>query len=260
VMDGFEATKQIREKDQDITIVALTANAMFEDIEKTKAVGMNAHLNKPIEVEKLYETLLKYLSKKIDIDFNEEKVCDETTIIPTFECINTVQGLGYAAGNKTLYLKVLQRFLETYKQLDLSTLDNETYRRTVHTLKGLSANIGAKELHTVVKILDATQERLSLVDFNKAFKPVMDTLTQKLIFPEKNETSTSKEVLNSERKAELVEMLTTALDSMEPERCESIINKVLQYQLSDADKVIFAKITLLIDSYDFDEAITLLQS
>ncbi len=60
IMDGYEATKLIRQKDREIPIIAITANAMKEDIEKTKRYGMNSHINKPINVEKLYETILKY--------------------------------------------------------------------------------------------------------------------------------------------------------------------------------------------------------
>ena len=63
-MDGYEATEQIRMFNKDIPIIALTANAMQEDVAKTKLAGMNEQLNKPIEVEKLYTTLIKYLSKK----------------------------------------------------------------------------------------------------------------------------------------------------------------------------------------------------
>lgn len=65
-MDGYEATTIIRKQDQNIPIIALTANAMKEDVDKTKAVGMNEHLNKPIDVEKLYDVLLKYISTKSD--------------------------------------------------------------------------------------------------------------------------------------------------------------------------------------------------
>ncbi len=65
VMDGYEATRQIREIDKDMIIIAVTANVMKEDLIKTKEAGMNEHLGKPIKVEKLYEILLKYLSKKI---------------------------------------------------------------------------------------------------------------------------------------------------------------------------------------------------
>jgi len=60
VMDGYEATKVIRQIDKNIPIIAITANAMKEDIKKSAKSGMNSHINKPIEVEELYETILKY--------------------------------------------------------------------------------------------------------------------------------------------------------------------------------------------------------
>jgi len=62
IMNGYEATKEIRILDQKIPIIALTANAMKEDIQKIKDVGINEHLNKPLEVEKLNNILQKYLS------------------------------------------------------------------------------------------------------------------------------------------------------------------------------------------------------
>ncbi|MCF6309544.1 MAG: ATP-binding protein [Sulfurimonas sp.] len=65
IMDGYEATKEIRKMDKNIPIVAITANALTEDIKKAKSVGMNEHISKPIDVIKLYEILLQYLSKKI---------------------------------------------------------------------------------------------------------------------------------------------------------------------------------------------------
>lgn len=65
VMDGFEATRQIRAlKRTDaltVPIIALTANAYEEDIKKCKEDGMNDHLTKPIEPEKVYKTILKYI-------------------------------------------------------------------------------------------------------------------------------------------------------------------------------------------------------
>jgi len=60
VMDGYEATRVIREIDKDIPIIAITANAMKEDIKKSARFGMNSHINKPIEVEELYGIILKY--------------------------------------------------------------------------------------------------------------------------------------------------------------------------------------------------------
>ncbi len=60
VLDGYEAAKVIREKDKTTPIIAVTASAMKEDVEKTLEAGMNDHLNKPIEVTQLYQILLKY--------------------------------------------------------------------------------------------------------------------------------------------------------------------------------------------------------
>jgi signal transduction histidine kinase/DNA-binding NarL/FixJ family response regulator len=68
IMDGYEATKLIRQKDKEIPIIAITANAMKEDIAKTKSYGMNTHINKPIDVKELYETILKYTPHENMID------------------------------------------------------------------------------------------------------------------------------------------------------------------------------------------------
>ena len=61
VMTGLEAAEAIRALDRPdaktIPIIALTANAFDEDVERSLQAGMNAHLTKPVEAERLYETL-----------------------------------------------------------------------------------------------------------------------------------------------------------------------------------------------------------
>ncbi len=61
VMDGLEATRRIRAFDREdakqIPIIALTANAFDEDVQRSMQAGLNAHLSKPVEPEALYETL-----------------------------------------------------------------------------------------------------------------------------------------------------------------------------------------------------------
>ena len=60
-MDGLEATKRIRALDRPdakaVPIIAMTANAFDEDVQRSLQVGMNAHLSKPVEPERLYRTL-----------------------------------------------------------------------------------------------------------------------------------------------------------------------------------------------------------
>ncbi len=60
-MDGLEATEKIRALDRSdaatVPIIAMTANAFDEDVQRSLQVGMNAHLTKPVEPERLYQTL-----------------------------------------------------------------------------------------------------------------------------------------------------------------------------------------------------------
>ncbi|MEG1985033.1 MAG: response regulator [Oscillospiraceae bacterium] len=66
VMDGLTAAKSIRQMlkadAKTIPIIAMTANAFDEDIEETKAAGMNAHLAKPIEPSAFYQTIQHFLN------------------------------------------------------------------------------------------------------------------------------------------------------------------------------------------------------
>ena len=69
-MDGYEATRQIRALEnqlaQEIPIVALSANAFKEDIERCYAAGMNDHIGKPVDFDKVLEILQKYLVRDRD--------------------------------------------------------------------------------------------------------------------------------------------------------------------------------------------------
>ena len=60
-MDGLESAERIRSLDRSdaatIPIIAMTANAFDEDVQRSLQVGMNAHLSKPVDPEMLYQTL-----------------------------------------------------------------------------------------------------------------------------------------------------------------------------------------------------------
>ena len=64
-MDGLEATRAIRasgrEDAESIPIIALTANAFDEDVQRSMQAGLNAHLSKPVEPDTLFETLEKLI-------------------------------------------------------------------------------------------------------------------------------------------------------------------------------------------------------
>ena len=63
VMDGHEATRQIRQMGTDtaiLPIVAMPANTLAEDIQKSLDAGMDAHITKPLDIAKLIRTIAQY--------------------------------------------------------------------------------------------------------------------------------------------------------------------------------------------------------
>ena len=67
-MDGLEATRRIRSMDrpdaEEIPIIALTANAFDDDVQRSMQAGLNAHLSKPVEPDALFETLENLIKEK----------------------------------------------------------------------------------------------------------------------------------------------------------------------------------------------------
>ena len=67
-MDGITATKRIRTMNRqdakDIPIIAMTANAFEEDARRCMEAGMNAHLSKPFQMNKVIETIVEFCKNK----------------------------------------------------------------------------------------------------------------------------------------------------------------------------------------------------
>jgi len=61
VMDGLEATREIRKFNEDLVIIALSANAFQSDVEDSLEAGVNAHLAKPLDIQKLLLTLTSFI-------------------------------------------------------------------------------------------------------------------------------------------------------------------------------------------------------
>ena len=70
VMDGLSATRAIRALDhpdaKTVPIIAMTANVFDEDVQRSLEAGMNAHLSKPIEPDRLFETMAGFVREERD--------------------------------------------------------------------------------------------------------------------------------------------------------------------------------------------------
>ena len=159
LMNGREATKLIREtktKYQNIPIVAMTAHALEAERQKCFEVGMNDFLTKPIEIEKMFKALSKY------IDIVSVSVTDEDSSVSLdVDFLDTVKGLKNVQGDEGLYLEILYTFLVDYKDHD-TTLDHifnmdekDDLLLEVHTIKGLAATIGSDDLFKYSEMFEA---------------------------------------------------------------------------------------------------------
>jgi CheY-like chemotaxis protein len=74
-MDGYEATQQIRKIEastgRHVPIIALTANAFNEDINRCLSMGMDAHIGKPLNADDLYENLRRLLKEPVPVSASD---------------------------------------------------------------------------------------------------------------------------------------------------------------------------------------------
>jgi len=257
ILDGYEATKEIRKQNKEIPIIALTANAMKEDTKKTKDAGMNQHLNKPIEVDKLYETLLKFIPKKADIieENNKNKGIiedDGSDVLPMFETLDKEYGLRLIMGNVKAYLHILKG-LVSFKNIKFEELNDEELKRTAHSIKGLTASAGAQSLSELAKEIEQTLNRSLLIKFKEQLLKTINEIENKL----PNE-KIEKKAIKKEKRDQLFNQLKEAITTKRTKSCKPIIEELEQYNLNEEDTQVFEKIKILISKFKFKQAMEIL--
>ena len=164
-MDGFEATRKIRENEEEtgqetrVPIVALTANAIRGDRERCLEAGMDDYLSKPIDPERLLETIGEYLPDPAAAD-NPPAVTNTDEPLPTKTPEATEESLPLdlkalsdrCLGNASLVERVLDQFEKKARTIvaDIETAfefgDKQEVKRMAHSLKGMAANVAAETL------------------------------------------------------------------------------------------------------------------
>lgn len=181
IMDGFEATRIIREQNPQVPIVALTANVMPEHVKRTQALGMNAHLGKPVNIEKLYQILIEHLGEQeSDAEATQTHEHSESTNLPIFNSINTHKGMIHFVNNTNLYRSALVSFAAKYRNLDFEGLSTDEQRQAIHAIKGLSDNIGADKLQHAVMEFEFNNETSAKAYFLSELKVVTEEISRHL--------------------------------------------------------------------------------
>jgi signal transduction histidine kinase/DNA-binding response OmpR family regulator len=178
VMDGMAATRQIRQNHpaEYLPIIAMTANAMGSDRDRCIASGMNDFVSKPIEPERLWKTLQAWVRARPGIGMPsassdiapqqaeaapEQSATDLAIALAQVPNLDTKLGLLHSSGSQLLYCKLLRSFLQHHAQDDQtlrSAVLDRNYalaERIVHTLKGVSGNLGALRLEVCAAQMEA---------------------------------------------------------------------------------------------------------
>ncbi|MBF0162143.1 MAG: PAS domain S-box protein [Magnetococcales bacterium] len=174
VMDGLTATRAIRREARfdHLPILAMTANAMAGDREACLAVGMQDHIAKPIDPDKLFVTLARWIKPSLSQPLPAEVIpaqatpmapaaTDPVRPLPSIPGLDLQVGLRHMNGNPSAYWGVLAKFRTNQGgaiaalEAALAAGEQATAERLVHTLKGVAATIGAYALRAKTEQLES---------------------------------------------------------------------------------------------------------
>ncbi|MES2948614.1 MAG: response regulator [Pseudomonadota bacterium] len=173
VMDGFEATRRLRQNPRftNLPIVAMTAHALASERDNCLAVGMNDHVTKPIDPDTLFRALERWCTRGAahvpagGVVPASALVAADPSRVPGPDIVDTSAGLRRMAGNQAAYRSVLAQFAEHHHGAAdalrglLAAQDRAGAERLLHTIKGVAGNLGA---HAVSVSAAALESALAL--------------------------------------------------------------------------------------------------
>lgn len=187
-MDGYEATRRIREESRFATlpIIAMTAHAMLEERLKIADAGMDDYISKPINSQHMFKTMSRYLRQSAP---ETQSVVRDANGSEQLAALSKIQGLDTKAAlerlgeDEDLYLQILAMFVNNQAdsaailQKALHDGDRELAERSAHTCRGVAGSIGATDLQHLAMTLESAIKRHEPVnEINNVFKPFADEL------------------------------------------------------------------------------------
>ncbi|HTX15578.1 MAG TPA: response regulator [Candidatus Baltobacteraceae bacterium] len=190
VMDGFEAIRSIRAKEQTtgahIPIIALTAHAMKGDREKCLAVGADDYVSKPIRTADLLAAMDRARALRVDAPSNVSPSAGSPASVPAGDSAPRVfdinEALDRVEGDRELLEEIVRIFMgECSSNMDairqaLAASDARLLERLAHTVKGASANLSASAVSQVA----FTIEKLARAGDLKPASEWIDKLQQEI--------------------------------------------------------------------------------
>ncbi|MBF0279997.1 MAG: response regulator [SAR324 cluster bacterium] len=166
MMDGYEATKEIRKLEEQrnigglntttsrtrLPIIAMSAHAMKQDVDVSLENGMDDHISKPLRKTVFLSSLKKWLHPQLEhVETGKKRFRRQERKLEENSPMNLHQALDEFEGDQELLYGVLLEFLENVRiqiskmEEALSLGDTELIRKEAHSIKGGAANLTANQ-------------------------------------------------------------------------------------------------------------------
>lgn len=266
IMDGLTATRLIRTYPsfEKLPIIAMTANGMQGDSEKSLAAGMNGHLTKPIEVEKVAAELARWLKVEdalpnIATTITITKINCLPESLPPFDL---TRALLLINNNQTLLYKLLlsfhKRYFDAANQLTnlINAKDFLQAEHLAHSINGVAGTLAAHRLKNAAATFEKTLNYGQYEEIDELLnaltielKIAIDATASLLPLPNQIE----KENLSETELNQLFEQLKLAL-SRNDFRAVDIFSKLKPHlEVGDLQYVV-VELSNWIDKLDFRQA------
>jgi two-component system sensor histidine kinase/response regulator len=275
VLDGLAATRRLRASGVRLPIIAMTAHALKEDVERCYAAGMDDFIAKPIDPAHLFKTLTKWLAPATQTTPTQDAGSASPSPVSPPESpaelalpgIDTAAGLAHANGNAALYRKLLLRLREDWADLpttvriDLDAGETESARRGLHSLKGVAGNLGATELQGRAARAEASCRDGTLRPgdptwnaMTEELSRVIDGLSTLSTVAPSTDSAAPVEGAGTADLNEALKALARALDD-DFEQAKSLLNELREPLIMQIGEARVAEIGAMMERFDIDSAI-----
>lgn len=272
VLDGIAATRQIRELEKagggHIPILALTASVLSHERQESLDAGMDAIVGKPIDVDDLLAQMERLVPKGAGIANTGVTIAEPAKITVDFAPLAAIAD--YEKGLATwldplIYADALLNFAEQHaadaaklrRHLQENPDNTEAVRRIAHALKGVAGNLALSEIAALASDIDAqfkSGDPQNIVEKTNALEAALADAAaaiHRLRLPDKP-APVSNQTFDAKRVDSLLQTLLTALEALNPDSAEPILQQLTAY-LGETE---LKAIRFEVDSFDFDGAKT----
>ena len=267
VMGGIKATVEIMKLSdyKDLPIIAMTADAIVGVQEKCLKAGMRDFIIKPINPANMLETIERWITRKSKSGEGKISIVKPPTApaeIPGIRGVDIEAGLANVAGNRKLYLELLHKFLHKHESFiagikeAFSTGTDEEAMRSIHTLKGMSGNLGMSALHNACKEVEEALKTRPGPGLDQILRPLetnLEMLSQSLraglVNPSENQRPVDPAQISS-----MIDQLERCLRDNDPEAL-TIIKEI---KVAEGYGKQFSEIEKVLEKYDFERALDFL--